>query len=204
MADIIDLIQASHLHILRWQARLGQLRRQRGAPAPGSEAATAWDTAACLIDLHMHADDEICGPAIYDPTPPGRALARLSQDAHDSIREILRETGLQPLGSPRWWDLATTALSAWVRQLDYEEHGPPADWRRRADPVLRARLARQWRAFREAFIRDQYPDAPPQLPTCQLRRARPATPRLADPAFSPLACTCPDCTENLVSIPRYR
>jgi anti-anti-sigma factor len=202
MADITDLVGASRLHILRWQARLGQLRRQRGAPAPGPEAAAAWDTAARLIDLHMHAGDEICGPAIYDRTPSGRALARSIQDAHDDIRDLLRETGLKLPGSPRWWDLVTAALSAWARQVDYEEHGPAADCRRRADPWLRAQLAHQWRAFREALIRDQYPDAPPELPTCQLRRARPATPRLADPAFSPLACTCPDCTERLASIPR--
>jgi anti-anti-sigma factor len=197
VADIIELLEASQLHILRWQARLGQLRRQRGAPAPGPEVAAAWDTAACLIDLHMQADDEICAPAIYDSTTPGRALARSARDAHDDIREILRETGLQPPGSPLWWDVATTALSAWALQLDYEEHGPPAECRHRADPALRAQLAGQWRAFREAFIRDQYPGAPAQLPTCQLRRARPATPRLADPAFGPLACTCPDCTERL-------
>jgi anti-anti-sigma regulatory factor len=201
MADVIDLIKASQLHILRWQARLGQLRRQHGAPDTGPEAAAAWDTAACLIDLHMRADDEICGPAIYDLTPSGRALARLAADAHDDIREILRETGLQPPGSPLWWDLATIALSAWARQLDYEEYGPPADCRRRADPALRAQLARQWRSFREAFIRDRYPGTPPPLPTCQLRQARPAAPRLADPAFSPLACTCPGCDQRLSSLP---
>jgi hypothetical protein len=41
------------------------------------------------------------------------------------------------------------------------------------------------------------PQAPPQLPTCQLRQTRPATPHLADPAFSPLACTCQTCTDRL-------
>jgi anti-anti-sigma factor len=201
MADITDLVGASRLHILRWQARLGQLRRQRGAPAPGPEAAAAWDTAARLIDLHMHAGDEICGPAIYDRTPSGRALARSIQDAHDDIRDLLRETGLKLPGSPRWWDLVTAALSAWARQVDYEDHDAPADCRRRADFRLRVQLARQWRAFRETFIRDQYPDAPPQLPTCQLRQTRPATPRLADPVFCPLACTCADCTEKLPRLP---
>jgi hypothetical protein len=78
-------------------------------------------------------------------------------------------------------------LAAWSRQCDDENRGPSAQCRRRADPALRQQLGRQWRAFREAYIRDwPYPDAPSQLPTCQLRLARPAAPRLADPAFCPL------------------
>jgi hypothetical protein len=55
----------------------------------------------------------------------------------------------------------------------------------------------QWRAFREASIRDSYRDAPLELPTCQLRQQRPAPPRLADIVFSPLSCTCPACTHEL-------
>lgn len=199
-ADLIDLIGASQLHILRWHARLGELRR-RGSPASCRELAATWDTVAALLDLHMRAEDEICGPAIYGTEPPGLAVAWDVKDAHADIREMLRETSLQPPGSPRWWQLATTASSAWLRRCEDEEHGPPAEYRRRADPALRRRLARQWRAFSEACIRDLYPDAPPQLPTCQLRQARPATPRLAGPAFGPLACTCEACTLRLTRIP---
>jgi anti-anti-sigma regulatory factor len=202
MADIIDLGGASRLHILRWQAQLGQLRRQRCDPASRPELGATWDTLASLIDLHMRAEDEICGPAIYGRTAEGMALAREAEDAHEDIREMIHETSLHPPGSPQWWHLATTTLSAWARQCDHEEHGPPAGYRRRADPALRRELGRRWRAFREACIRDQsYPDAPSQLPTCQLRQARPATPRLADPAFSPLACTCRACTQALARIP---
>lgn len=201
MADIIDLIRASGLHILHWQLRLGELRRRRGELAPGPQLAAAWDTVASLIDLHMAAWDEVCGPAIYSPTPPGRALAREVMAAHEDIREIMRETSLQSPGWPQWWRLATKALSAWARQLDQEEHGPLDDCLRRADAVLRDQLAHQWRAFREACIRDSYPDAPPQLPTCQLRLGRPAPPRLADPAFCPLACTCQACDQGLTRVP---
>jgi hypothetical protein len=91
-------------------------------------------------------------------------------------------------------------MAAWAAQLDLEEHGPLAECRRRADPVLRERLAAQWRAFAEAQIRDQYPQAPPDIPTHQLPRDShaPATvPQLADPAFGPLACTCRACTRTL-------
>lgn len=202
-ADIVDLMKASELHILRWQAWLGELRRSAGSPPPGPDLEATWDTVAALIDLHVLSDDEICSPAIYDSTPHGRVLARAAADAHTDISERIGETSLQPPGSPPWWRLVRTTLAAWARQCDEEEHGAPAACRRHADPALRRRLAWQWRAFREARIRDQsYSDAPLQLQTCQLRQGRPATPRLADPSFSPLACTCQDCTGRLARIPR--
>lgn len=200
MSDIIDLMEASCLHILGWQARLGELRR-RGDGPPDPQVAGAWETAASLIVLHMRAEDEICAPAIAPSQ--GWAACRKLKDAHEDVREIIRETSLQPPGSPLWWQLAANALSAWAQQADQEEHGDLANWLRRADPVLRDQLTRPWRAFREACIRDQdqYRDAPPQLATCQLRLTIPAPPRLADPAFTPLACTCQACTQELARLP---
>ncbi len=99
---------------------------------------------------------------------------------------MIGETSLYPPGSPRWWHLARTALAAWAVHLDQEEHGALAEYRRRADPLLRNQLADRWRAFAEAQIRDRYPQAPPQIPTCQLRqtgkvparRAAPGRPRI--------------------------
>ena len=197
MADISDVIRADGAHILCWQARLGQLHRGTG-PASGPDLAATWDTVTALIDVHARAADEICAPAIYGPEPPGRTLAGQARDDHQDIREIIGETGLQFPGSPRWWQLATAALAAWALHFDDEEHGLSAGYRRRAGRGLREHLARQWRAFAEAVIRDQsYPAAPARLHTCQLRLARPATPRLAGPAFCALACTCQPCTKLL-------
>lgn len=197
MADISDVIRIDGTHILCWQARLGQLRR--GADlASGPSLAATWDTVTTLIDLHARAEEEICDPAIYRTRPRDRALAGQARDARQDIREIIGETSLQPPGSPRWWDLATTALAAWALHVDDDEHGRPADCRRRAGRELREHLAHEWRAFTEAVIRDQsYPAAPPRPFTCELRLARPATPRLADPAFCVLACTCQSCTDRL-------
>jgi hypothetical protein len=197
MADISDVIRADDAHILCWQARLGQLHR--GAdPASCPDLAATWDTVTTLIDVHARAEEEICDPAIYGTGPQGRTLAAQARDGRQDICELIGDTGLQLPGSPRWWDLASAALAAWALHLDDDEHGPQAGYRRRADRGLREHLARQWRAFTEAVIRDQsYPAAPPQLPTCQLRLARPATPRLAHPAFCPLACTCQSCTGRL-------
>ena len=200
MADIIELILADHLQIMRWAARLGELyRHDRGRDARAELAAT-WETLAALIDLHMRTDEEICGPAVVGDDPDGQAMTRQIRDDHDDIRELIRETSLQPPGSPSWWQLARTALSAWAAQLDQEQHGPLAVCRHRADPALRERLARQWRAFADARIRDQYPQAPPEIPTHRLRqdsRAPVTVPRLADPRFGPLACPCRACSRTL-------
>lgn len=202
VTDITDLTAASHLHALHWQARLGELRRSLSVPLAAPGLADVWDTVAALIELDMSAEDEICALAVYGTMPEGRALARQLRADHQDLADTIAETSLHPPGSPAWWQLATTALTAWAVQCDHEEHGPPAAYHRTADPAVRQQLGWQWRAFREACIRDdQYPDAPPQLPTCQLRLTRPATPRLADPAFCPLACTCQDCTGRLGRIP---
>lgn len=200
MRDIIDLIQADHLHIKCWAARLGELSRRDSGPEAFPVLVGTWQTLASLIELHMRADQEICCPAVLGADVQGRILAWEIRAAHENIRELIRETRLHPPGSPPWWHLARVALAAWAVQLDLEEHGPLAECRHRADPELRQRLAGQWRAFTEAQIRDQYPQAPPDIPTHQIRQDShaPATvPRMADPSFGPLACTCRACSRTL-------
>lgn len=197
MAEIGDVIRADGAHIMCWQARLGQLHRG-GASASGPDLAAAWDTVTALINLHARAEEEICDQAVYGTGSQGRFLAQRARDIRRDIGEIIGEAGQQATGSPHWWGLATAALAAWALHADDEEYGLPSEYRHRVGRGLRERLARQWRAFTEAAIRDQsYPAVSPRLPTCQLRLARPATPRLAHPAFSPLACTCQACTDQL-------
>ena len=41
-------------------------------------------------------------PADTAATPQLRAIAQETQDTDEDIREIIRETGLQPPGSARW------------------------------------------------------------------------------------------------------
>jgi hypothetical protein len=105
MCDILDLITADYLHIMRWAARLGELSRQHGAGSRPALVST-WLTLAGLIDLHMRADDEICGPAVFGAAPRGRALARPAKDDHDDIRAMIGETSRYPPGSPPWWHRA--------------------------------------------------------------------------------------------------
>lgn len=200
MADIIDLIRLDHLHITRWAARLGELGRPPGPQVSRAELTTTWQILANLLTVHMSAEDEICTPAIFGTGPQCRTVARAAKDARDDIREIIRETSLQPPGSPLWWHLARTVLAAWAVQIDQEDHGPIAECRRRVDSGLREQLAGQWRIFTEAQIRDLYPQAPPQIPTHRLCQDEPVpsgVPRLADPSFGPLVCTCQACTGRL-------
>ncbi|MBV9445251.1 MAG: STAS domain-containing protein [Streptosporangiaceae bacterium] len=177
-ADIIKLVGDDLLHILHWQAQLGELRRQRREPASRPALAATWDTLARLIDLHMRAEDEICVPAICERSVWGRDLAREIEGAHQGIREMIRQTSMHPPGSPQWWHQVSTALSTWTVQADREEHGPLADHRRRADPTLRHQLARQWQAFMDTHTRRPRLSAAPEV-----TRTLPVTPS-ASPALS--------------------
>lgn len=88
MADIIDLIEANHLHILRWQAQLGELRHQPGTRVTGVTLTATWNTLAAMIDLHMRADEEICVLAVCGTGPRGWDLTRHTTEAYRDIREM--------------------------------------------------------------------------------------------------------------------
>jgi anti-anti-sigma factor len=188
IADITDLIRASHLQIARSQARLGELPRRTGAAAVPDLAAT-WDTIAVLIDLHMRAEEEICGPAVYRAAPRGPALAREIRDAHADIREVIAETGLQRPGSPRWQELAATALSALARHCDDEEHGP----------AVACFAARTWRCasgWPASGGHTGKPGSSTCTPTCRRSRrpassVRPGRPRSGWPTPPSARCRAP-------------
>lgn len=193
MADISDVIRADGVHILCWQARLGQLCRRAG-PASGPELAATWDTVTTLIELHARAGEEICGPAIYGTGPQGHALAEQLRDARQDVLEITGEIDLQPHGSVLWWHLATKALAAWARYLDHEQHGLPADYRLRAERGLGEQLTHQWRALPKrpsatSPIRTRPRDSPPASSAWPIRphlawptRHSPCSPAPANPA----------------------
>src|SRR5690348_8475991 len=65
MADINELILADHLQIMRWAGLLGDLSRRARGRDDRAELAATWETLVTLIDLHMRAEDEICGPTVF-------------------------------------------------------------------------------------------------------------------------------------------
>jgi hypothetical protein len=90
MRDIIDLIRADHLQTMHWAARLGELSRRDSGQESRPVLVTTWQTLASLIDLHMRADEEICGPAVFGTSAQAPVLVRQIKDAHEDIRECLR------------------------------------------------------------------------------------------------------------------
>jgi len=189
-------------HQARWPAWLGDLyRRDRGwdTRAELAELVTTWETLAALIDLHMRADEEICGPAVFGGSPAGRAMTRQVRDDHEDIREILRQASLQPPGSPPWWHLARTA---WPPGPRSSTPNSTARWPGAAAPI--ARCGNSWPASGGPS-----PTRTSATGTRRHRRRSPRTgsgrtaappltvPRLADPRFGPLACTCRACTRTL-------
>lgn len=156
MADIVDVIVADRAEIMKGRVKFSELADQRGNPGFGQAQAAVWDTLAGLIGLHLSAVDEICVPAVYSGA---RGLMRRHSVLceHEDVRELIREARLQPSGSALRRQLTNAALVALSRQADGEKDDILADLRR-ADPRLRQRLARQWRAFTEAQIRDMCPE----------------------------------------------
>lgn len=199
MANIIDLVRADHRHIMIWQAELVDRGHQGSDRGRRRALGSTWNTVAHLIDLHMSAEDEILALPLRAAGTRDPAQASEGADAHEDIREIIRETAVQPPGAPLWWRLATAALSAWAGEVDRQEHRILPEFARRTSAAQREALCREWRAFAEAHIRDQVPDAPPHVATCQLLRTRPSpgVPYVASAAFDPIYCTCPDCEAKL-------
>lgn len=203
MADVIALIRTDCVHILRWQAALGYLRHQPTCPGGADPPlAWTWHITSCLIDWHMSAQDDICGPVLSGTGPPGLCQASEVRAEHQDIRELLAETSLQPPGTPRWWQLAEATLAAWASQADREGHGFLAGLAGCTGPGWRQRLGRQWVAFMNARVLDQYPHAPAGLTACQLRRAHilRVLPRLDGLCPGPLFCSCPACAAALERI----
>jgi len=101
MAEIIELIAADHLHIMRWQVRLAELRHRRGEPGHAPALAVTWNTLASLIDLHMAADEEACGPR--PSTAPGRMAGtwpgKQETRTGTSTRSSARPATIRPVGA---------------------------------------------------------------------------------------------------------
>jgi hypothetical protein len=160
MADIIGMILDDHQRIRRLAAALDQAHRHPDRPLPAGAVATTWERLAGLLEMHTHAEEEIC----YLPmSRSGQGAAAHLEDAradHADIRDAAAEARLQPAGSAQWWHAADFCLVTCTSHLTQEENGMLAAFAGHADPALRQTLGRQWLAFCTAWTSDLDAPAP--------------------------------------------
>jgi hypothetical protein len=149
MADILEVILADHTRIRRVPGALDDAASYCEDPYAGRMQAPVWCRLADLLELHAETEEEIC----Y------LALLGQMQDAiadHDDFREEV--AGPHAAGSALWWRAVASARWASSDYVAREQRGALAALGRRAAPVLRNGLGRQWAAFIAARTREATPE----------------------------------------------
>jgi hypothetical protein len=160
VTDIVDLIMDDHARIRRLFAALDSAARYRestadiGKHTPGQRMLNeAWARLARSLELHTEAEEEICYPHVPAAREPTPALAECCAD-HRDIREALADARLREPGSRAWWRAVAAARTACGRHFPAEEQNVLAPFHRCSPPELRKDLARRWRTFILARLRD--------------------------------------------------
>jgi hypothetical protein len=202
MADIIEVIADDHRRIrLLREALHAAAAGQDGNPAAGDTLASAWDSLAGLIELHLRGQDEICLRSAAGIEPGGEPgtgeRMRAAADVHDGIREAVADARLQPAGSGPWWQAVKAALSIWTVQLDQRQQAIFPGPGRGPDGAPRDRLGRRWLAFRAGMLLDLSSRAAPGAPVCQFCQGPiPVSHRHVLAAQErAVFCACPACSD---------
>jgi len=213
MADIIELILDDHRRIRLLRDELHAAAGQEDEPAAGDALASAWDSLAGLIELHLSGQGEIglrlvpgigagtragSGPGAGPGSGPGAGEQMPhAAAAHDAIRVAAAEARSQPAGSGPWWQAVRTALSIWAEQLDHVERAVLPGFGRRTDGAQRDQLGRRWLTFRAARLLDLSPPAALDAPLCQFcHRPIPGSHRhILDARERAVFCACAACSE---------
>lgn len=199
MADIIELILDDHRRIQLLREELNTAIGPADDPAAGETLATAWDSLADLIDLHLSDLGEI-GLRLVPGTAPepvaGPALPYAAA-AHNAIRVAVATARLQPAGSGPWWQAVRTALSIWTEQVDHVERAVLPGVGRGTDDAQRDQLGRRWLTFRAARLLDLSPRAALDAPVCQFcHQPIPGSHRhILDARERAVFCACTTCSE---------
>jgi hypothetical protein len=207
MADIIELILDDHRRIQLLREELHAAVGQQDDPAAGDTLASAWDSLAGLIELHLSDLGEIGLRLVpgTGPTPAAGAMAGAAAGeqlpyaaaAHSAIRVAVAEARLQPAGSGPWWQAVRTALSIWAEQLAHVERAVLPGVGRGTDGAQRHQLGRRWLTFRAARLLDLSPPGASDAPVCQFcHRPIPASHRhILDARERAVFCACSACAE---------
>jgi hypothetical protein len=140
MTDVIELIIADHRRILRLASVVDGAGRASGEIGPDTALASVWNWLANLIEMHIGAEDEICGLALR-----GSGLDCGSD--HEDIRVALREAGISSPGSPDWWRAVGAVNVLCAGHFRREEREALAALRLQTCLQSRRKLADQWRTY---------------------------------------------------------
>ncbi|RJQ82065.1 hemerythrin domain-containing protein [Pseudonocardiaceae bacterium YIM PH 21723] len=147
--DITSLILDDHDWFRRQFARLDDI-------TDPTELAKVWQPLADLLDVHARAEEEIFYPHLLRRGDDAEEETLDAIGDHNDIRDGVHEAARHPIGSEAWFEAVHKARMANSEHMAEEEDEGLADFRRNADPGLRAELGRRFAEFkrRHAGVRD--------------------------------------------------
>lgn len=146
--DITQLILEEHHEQRRLFLEIDDLTH-------GDKAAlkAVWSRLRGLLDRHAEAEERFFYPELLrigSGAADSKSAAGETRDAikdHNEIRDRAREVDEHEVGSPEWLAAVAAANKANGDHMAEEERQGLSDFRRHADPGLRARLAEQFERF---------------------------------------------------------
>ena len=143
MPDICDLILDHHEIQRRRFAELDELRRA-GQP---EELERVWSPLADFLELHADAEEQLFYPQLLRK---GDDAVDETDDAitdHNAIRDAVRSSRDQQVGSAGWWDAVDEARKQNGDHMAEEERGAVADYRTNTSREDRGRLGADFDAY---------------------------------------------------------
>ena len=141
MDDITALILDDHASFRRGFARLDD------ATSP-EQMRAIWEPLALHLEIHAEAEERLLYPHLL--CKGGEEADEETLDAiqdHNKIRDAIDRTREHEIGSDGWWSAVWAARKENTEHLAEEEDEGLPDFRRHANPDLRAELAAKWLLF---------------------------------------------------------
>jgi hypothetical protein len=148
--DITRLIQDDHDEQRKMFAILDEIPRDET-----DKLGAVWNRLQILLEVHAEAEEHHFYPHLLEV---GRGAMDESVDAetkdaikdHNEIRDAIRKTRGQQIGSDAWWQALLEARKQNSDHMAEEEREDLPDFRRHASLELRHRLALEFAAFEAA------------------------------------------------------
>ena len=152
--DIMELILAEHVRILKLIESLDSALLDAGPAGPGSDSALAWAALARFLRFHVDAAKEIAYQTLADAVPDAAMAIIQASETDADIRAAVQEAQLCGPGSLAWHMAVQASCSAAKSHIARLESGPLAHYQHHTAPKVRHILGRQWVAFMAARALD--------------------------------------------------